>query len=356
MGELLASLIHLVNSIDPNEGGVSSSVLALNEAIIQEGEKSSIHNVSGNLNNYDLSEHFGIIAHGLWQWPSFQALQIHKNTGLPYLVFPHGMLDPWFRKTYPLKHLKKQLYWWFREERILNAASAVCFTTEEERKLARKTFWPYRCLEVVTGLGSMSPPQAARRRAICSNKFPVLNNKKVLLYLGRFHPKKGIDLLINSWIRKSKENEILVMAGPLEDRNIFIHKLMNLSKKANSTILWTGMLNGEEKWSMLELADALILPSHQENFGMVVAEALSVGTPVYLTDKVNIWREVVSTGAVMVASDDQEGIDQLLEEWRRGKHMEMAKHAFSCFDEKLHIKQTARKVIMLLKQFSKPNA
>lgn len=78
---------------------------------------------------------------------------------------------------------------------------------------------------------------------------------------------------------------------------------------------------------------------------MVVAEAMAVGTPVYLTDRVNLWREVVSSGAATVAPDNQAGIDSLLDHWRAGKHMEMAKHTTDCFYKSLHIKQTARRVI-----------
>ena len=94
------------------------------------------------------------IAHGLWQWPGQRA----RELGNPYLVYPHGMLDPWFKKSYPIKHLKKQFYWWIRQGAIIRNAQAVCFTTEEERRLAQGTFFPYRRKEVVTGLGVNDPP------------------------------------------------------------------------------------------------------------------------------------------------------------------------------------------------------
>ena len=140
--------------------------------------------------------------------------------GNPYLVFPHGMLDPWFKKTYPFKHLKKQFYWWARQGAILRGARAVCFTTEEERLLAQNTFFPYHANEVVTGLGVGDPPvHNAEQTEQFYQKFPRLKDRRLLLYLGRFHPKKGVDDLIRAWKnRKQKGDEVLVLAGPLEEK------------------------------------------------------------------------------------------------------------------------------------------
>ena len=142
------------------------------------------------------TNHFLSIAHGLWQWPSSLASTLYRNKKIPYLIFPHGMLDPWFKKTFPFKHFKKQLYWWWRQGRILKDAQAVCFTTEEERRLARKTFRPYEANEVVTGLGVGDPPgNEEKQRKEFFLRFPELVDRKLLLYLGRMHPKKGLDLL-----------------------------------------------------------------------------------------------------------------------------------------------------------------
>jgi len=108
------------------------------------------------------------------------------------------------------------------------------------------------------------------------------------------------------------------------------------------------MLEGEMKWGALRYANALILPSHQENYGMVVAESLSVGTPVFLTDKVNLWREVVEANAGFVAPDSQAGIDQLIADWRMGKHQGMTEDCLRCFEQSLHIRNCGQKVLDLL--------
>ena len=91
------------------------------------------------------------------------------------------------------------------------------------------------------------------------------------------------------------------------------------------------MLEGDLKWGALRVADALILPSHQENFGMVIAEALSVGTPVFLTNKVNLWREVVDCCAGIVSNDHQEGILELVHKWSRGEHDQLVENTVHVF-------------------------
>ena len=165
-------------------------------------------------------------------------------------------------------------------------------------------------------------------------KFPLLKNKRILLYLGRFHEKKGVDLLLNVWSPKPNKDEILVLAGP-ETKDSHFLKLKKIASQNRESIIWTGMLEGEQKWSMLRLADSLILPSHQENFGMVVAEALAVGKPVFLTNKVNLWREVIESHAGFVDSDDQSGINRLVYKWKTMIHQEMIPNTVSCFREKI---------------------
>ena len=341
----MTKVVHLTHSTDLRTGGVIEAVLRLDESLRDLGAQSELCAEASEAKKNSVPS----IAHGLWQWPGVVAWKNFRAQRIPYLVFPHGMLDPWFKHAFPLKHFKKQAYWWMRQGRILRGAHAVCFTTEEERRLAQKTFWPYRCEEVVTGLGVADPPpEGARQVDQLLYKFPQLKDRKTLLYLGRMHPKKGLDLLIRSFLRQKREGELLVLAGPLEPSDRHITNLQRETKEYEDRILWTDMLEGEMKWGALRYANALILPSHQENYGMVVAEALSVGTPVFLTDKVNLWREVVEANAGFVAPDDQAGIDQLLADWRMEKHKDMAEDCLRCFEQSLHIRNCGQKVLNLL--------
>ena len=118
----------------------------------------------------------------------------------PYFVFTHGMLDPWFRSAYPLKHLKKKLFWSLWEHRVLRDALGVCFTSEDERVLASKSFHPYSCREHVVWTGDHGPTggSTAAATSVLMQKFPFLAQKRILLFLGRIHRKKGCDLLVQS--------------------------------------------------------------------------------------------------------------------------------------------------------------
>ena len=326
-------------------GGVLSAVELLNQALLKKGIDTRI---SDDPDVISMNKDEWVIAHGLWQWPG----RVARSLGNPYLVYPHGMLDPWFKKTYPFKHLKKQLYWWAIQGKILRDAHAVCFTTQEEQALAQKTFFPYQANEVVTGLGVQAPPQELD---ISKNKFleklPALKGRKILLYLGRFHPKKGVDDLIRSWKkRRNPKDEVLVLAGPVDKKDSWIQNLLSLAGE-DPFAVWTGMLQGNEKWGALCSADAMILPSHQENYGMVVAEACSVGLPVYLTKQVNLWREVVDAGAGVVENDDPAGIQSLVDQWLVAEdHAERSLAAKQCFEQRLHIDRTVENLCKIFEQ------
>ena len=99
-----------------------------------------------------------VIVIGRWQYHGVAARQALAGTQVPYLGFTHGTLDPWFKHTYPLKRLKKWLCWPWGEYRVLRDARAVTFTCEEERLLARKSFWFYRANEALTSYGTARPP------------------------------------------------------------------------------------------------------------------------------------------------------------------------------------------------------
>jgi len=260
-----------------------------------------------------------IIVQGLWQYSSFGVRQALRGSHTPYFVFPHGMLDPWFKRTYPLKHLKKLLYWSWAEYRVLRDAAAVLFTSEEERRLARESFSLYQCKEVVVNYGTAAPeidPSAAREDFFES--FPQLRGRRFLLFLGRLHEKKGCELLIEAFAASRKSAPAdraldLVIAGPCADEE-YQERLRRMAL-GESGIIFTGMLSGGRKWGALSGADAFILPSHQENFGIAVAEALACGTPVLISNKVNIWREIDAGGAGYVEDDDLAGTLRLIERW-----------------------------------------
>jgi glycosyltransferase involved in cell wall biosynthesis len=284
---------------------------------------------------------------GIWQFHSFASWQALRNSSTPYVLFTHGMLDPWFKRQYPLKHLKKWMYWPWAEYRVLRDAQAVLFTCEEERVLARQSFWLYRCHEVVVNYGTALPtgdPQAEVNEFF--GRYPELRGKKLALFMGRIHPKKGCDLLIDAFAKVLAEHSEwhLVVAGP--DQLGWQKNLQHRAEQLGiaSRITWTGMISGAKKWGALHAAEVFVLPSHQENFGIVVAEALAAGTPALISDKVNIWREIQSDGAGIVSADTLLGTCQFFRSYLdlpEAKRLNMRQLARQCFEQRFEIKRAA---------------
>lgn len=295
-----------------------------------------------NRSSYDVA-----VVNGIWQYHGLATRQVLHNSGTPYVVFTHGMLDPWFKKQYPLKHLKKWLYWPWADYRVLRDAQAVLFTCEEERVLARESFWLYRCNEVVVNYGTAKPqgdPNLELQEFF--GKYPGLKGKKLALFMGRIHPKKGCDLLIEAFAKVLGQHQDwhLVIAGP--DQVGWQQELNNRAAALGleSRITWTGMISGAVKWGALRAAQIFVLPSHQENFGIVVAEALAAGLPTLISNKVNIWREVEADGAGMVSEDTVVGVSNLLQSYvdmaaERKEAMRQA--ATHCFEQRFEIVHAA---------------
>lgn len=297
-----------------------------------------------------------VIVDGLWQYHSLAARQALAGTQVPYFVFTHGMLDPWFKKTYPLKHLKKWLYWPWAEYRVLRDARAVIFTCEEERLLARQSFWLYRANEAVTSYGTSSPPSNGYELAqqfVAAH--PQLQGKRIVLFLSRIHEKKGCDLLIEAFAQVSSAHPDLhlVMAGP--DQTGWAQQLKAQASRLGiaDRVSWPGMLQGDGKWGAYYAAEVFCLPSHQENFGIVVAEALACGKPVLISNKVNIWREIEADHAGIVEDDTTEGTLKGLEKWlgldpKAKQQMQLS--ARQCFENRFRIDRVAQSLLNILRQ------
>ena len=263
-------------------------------------------------------QHDVVIIEGIWQYHAFATWRALRGTGIPYFVYTHGMLDPWFKRTYPLKHLKKWAYWPWADYRVLGDATAVLFTTEQERLLARQSFWLYKANELVVGYGtSAPPPEAERQRQAFLQRFPELRGQRILLFLSRIHPKKGVDLLIEAFaaVAHADPRLQLVIAGP--DQVGWQSALQQRAAALGiaERIIWPGMLSGELKWGAFRCAELFCLPSHQENFGIVVAEALACGLPVSIAEPVNISAEVAAAGAGLVHADTVAGTTEALRKW-----------------------------------------
>lgn len=377
-------LLHTIRSVNPAGGGPIEAIRLLAEAHRAQGHEVEIasldrpeetwvrdsalpvHALGNGGGTYGYGPAFApwmracarrydaVIVNGLWQYHGFGAWRALRHVPTPYFVYPHGMLDPWFKRVYPLKHFKKLLYWPWAEYRVLRDARAVCFTCEEERRLARQSFRRYRCVERVVSLGVRPPAgDASQQRRQFLDRFPVLEGRRLVLFLGRLHEKKGCDLLLKAFATLAREGLLgedyrLVMAGP--DQTGWQRALAQLAGSLGiaERVVWTGLLTGDLKWGALRAAEVFALPSHQENFGLAVAEALACGVPVLISNQVNIWREVEADSAGFVADDTETGTCDLLRRWLAlgapGKRA-MAAQSAACFVRRFHIKVAAGRLI-----------
>ncbi len=379
-------ILHCVHSCNPEGGGVWQAVLQFSLELIRQGHQTlalttdppdapwcknadmPIAPLGPARNGYGYApalkdwlmkharDYDCVIIHGLWQYPGRAALKALPAAGVPYFVYPHGMLDPWFKQAYPLKHLKKTIYWKLNEARLLKKAKAVLFTCEEERRLAQDTFRPYQCKETLAPLGIEIPAASpAHQESAFLTQHPELEKKGFLLFLSRIHEKKGLDLLLEVFARLEERPPPLVIAGPV-DSAPHLEQLHQLEARIASRhvgwkIVWAGMLTGDTKWGALRSAGAFVLPSHQENFGIAVVEALAMGTPVLLSTKVNIWREIIEDGAGLAGPDTVEGTSAVLQQWLALDQQErtaMAEQAMQSFARRFAIDTAARHLAGIL--------
>ncbi|HZZ10016.1 MAG TPA: glycosyltransferase [Paraburkholderia sp.] len=377
-------ILHLLASVDPRAGGPVEGVRRSGAAMREAGHDIevatcdapgeayvaafpfAVHAFGPVKNRYSHTERLvpwlaanaarfdAVIVHGLWQYHGFAAWKALRNSNVPYYVYAHGMLDPWFKQAYPLKHLKKWLYWPWAEYRVLRDARAVLFTTEEERTRARESFWLYRARERIVPFGTTVPSlETEAAREAFFQALPEVRGKRIVLFLGRVHAKKGCDLLIDAFARIAARDPALhlVIAGP--DETGWVPQLRKQAQAAGIAhrLSLPGMLQGELKWGAFHASDVFALPSHQENFGVAVAEALGCGLPALISDKVNVWREIEADGAGLVATDTVDGTEKNLLRWLELD--EAARHAMRAqarqtFDARFRIETMVTSLTALL--------
>jgi glycosyltransferase involved in cell wall biosynthesis len=294
----------------------------------------------------------GVVVNGLWQYCGYAAWRALAGK-TPYMVFTHGMLDPYFKHAFPRKHLKKWLYWIPAEYWVLRNAYRVLFTSEAEKRLARDSFWLHRWTPYVVPYGANGPagdPEMQRQSFFA--KCPAVEGKRYLLYLGRIHRKKGCDMLIDAFAKVAGDDPELnlVMAGP--DQQEWSELLQQTAERAGiaKRVHWPGMVTGDAKWGAFLGSEAFVLPSHQENFGIAVAEAMACGKPVLLSDKVNIAEDIADSGAGLMELDTPEGTLRLLQRWiatSAKERQEMAERAYAGFHQRYDMRENAKTIVRL---------
>ena len=341
-------VLHIIRSMDPVRGGMAAGIRQITPALFELGVYTSVLSLDKpnspwfNSNRYSslglgpvageygyrqglprrifslASEHDVVIIHGIWHHHSFATWRALHRSSIPYYVYPHGMLDPWFKHKFPMKHLKKMIYWPLTDYRVLRDAKAVLYTSERECALARESFSLYSGNDVVVGFGASSPPSSNSSTSDSFlHRFPHLRGKRQVLFVGRIDKKKGIDLLIDAFSNLVNiiPNIHLVIAGP--DVGGLQSTLESQVSRLNisNDVTWTGMLDNEQKWGAYRSAELFCLPSHQENFGVAVAEALACALPVALSNSVNIFEKIYDANAGLIFEANQHSLLVCLRKW-----------------------------------------
>jgi glycosyltransferase involved in cell wall biosynthesis len=297
-------------------------------------------------------EYDGIVVDGLWNAATLAARRILPASGLPYAVFPHGMLDPWFRQLQPRKEWVKRQLFRINEGPLLRGARAVLFTAESERMLAAGS-WPgwSGMREQVVGFGTGEPPaETGAMHAAFRAEVPDLDDRPYLLFLSRVHPKKGCEILLEGFAASFSEHDWqLVIAGPGEAD--YLASLKGLADRLGvaQRVHWPGMLAGAAKWGALYGCEAMALTSHQENFGVVVAEACACRRPVLVSDQVAVHPLVQSAGAGIVCRTETDsvadGIRQLLAAGEAGR-VAMGSNGHTLFEREFSMRRVAERVLV----------
>jgi len=310
--------------------------------------------LKANLSRFDV-----VFVNGVWNYNTLAAHRALAGTDIPWAIFTHGMLDPYFKERFPLKHIKKLLYWHTLLSKVFRDANAVLFTCEEEKILARQSFSRYNVREEVVPYGTFGPncDTAAASEEFLA-RWPELRGKRLAISLGRIHPKKGTDILVEAFAATLAHDPAwqLVLVGP--DQIGWQKELEASAERLGiaSRITWTWSLAGTLKWGAFSASEVFVLPSHQENFGIVVAEAMACGLPVIVSDKVNIWREIVSYGAGLVGKDTIDGTKDSLRRWSALTADEIAAfrtRSKKCFEDEFDFNRTSKRVLENVEQLAR---
>lgn len=224
--------------------------------------------------------------HSLYLFHNLAATWIARRTAVPYIVEPHGLLDPYIRRRH---RLRKRLMELAFQNRALREAAAIRYTSDDEMRLAT----PFACgaegVVIPLGVPLFNPQPATPRDSQC------------ILFLSRLHAKKGLDLLIPAFARLAERFPAasLVVAGP-DDGALGAARAATDRFGLSHRVSFPGMLRGEEKSRAFSRAGLFVLPSYSENFGIAVAEAMAAGVPVVVSDQVNIHHDISGAGAGIV--------------------------------------------------------
>jgi glycosyltransferase involved in cell wall biosynthesis len=242
--------------------------------------------------------------HMVWDYPIWAAARSANRHGKPFILRPCGQLDRW---SLSQKQWKKRAYLRLFGPPLRKAA-AIHFTTEGERDSCRGVTGRAPCFVIPIGISENAYRDLPPRTAF-AERFPELAGRRIVLFLGRLHPKKQPDLLIDAFARIAPafEGLHLVLAGPAEGQ--YLERLRARTERLGiaDRTTFTGTLSGVPITEAYRAAEVFALPSLQENFGISIVEAMAAGCPVLVSDRLNLATQIeaVEAGLIRPASVEE---------------------------------------------------
>jgi glycosyltransferase involved in cell wall biosynthesis len=228
--------------------------------------------------------------HGLWHWPGWTAARHARRRLIPHVISPRGMLD-----AGSIAHhaWRKQAAYWMRERRHLEGAALLHAASDAEARTLARRVPSVSVAMLPNGVDAPADEDLARGRF--RHRLGLAADAPLIVLLGRLHPIKRLDLLAAAFaeVRARYRTARLVIAGPDEDG--YRGRVEPLFAPERGAVHWTGEVGEADKWALLADADALVMCSDSESFGLSVLEAMAAGVPVVAT-RTCPWEEVETAG------------------------------------------------------------
>jgi glycosyltransferase involved in cell wall biosynthesis len=244
--------------------------------------------------------------HEVWTHPLYASAKIARKHGKPYLVTPHGI----FTQRWRYRTLKKVLYRALFAGPMISGSACMHALTDFEVEGLRAAGYTGTITVIPSGVdaeefSNLPEPEETEEH------WPALRGKRVVLFLARLSPEKGLDVLIPAWSEVVKSRSwsdcVLVIAGPDERGYGSVVKRLIESHGVANRVLLTGMVQGREKLSLISRADVYTLPSRSEGFSVSVLENLAAGKPALITVGCN-FPEVCLVGAGLCVPPEKSAI------------------------------------------------
>ena len=307
-------------------GGLDAAIDGLRAALIRAG-----CTVDETLPETAAGEH-AVHFHGLWQLRYVRLAKRCAALGIPYVVSPHGMLEPWAMRH---KRWKKWPYFHLIEKSFLSRAAALLATGNLEFDRLKQLISGQRIVPLPLGMTGNAKPDYDAARA----KLGWAPEERVLLFLSRLHVKKGLELLLRALpkVERREPTRLVIVGGGEADYVHSVHQLADELGAALPRVDWIGEVWGEARWPYFQGADLFCLPTFSENFGLAVLDACQVGTPA-LTTSTTPWIEHLAPDRGYICEPREESVreslDRFFHEPRRtpDARQALADWAWSTFD------------------------